>query len=285
MSLPSSLAFASQMTPSSALHPESNPDLALFQNPFSEISDSSLAPPVQEASTNTLQSDSSITPVDLNASLDTITKDPPVDTSADMASPVGQPDSVLLPNTSGPSLVQNDAEEGIIKKGSMETSYGYLFEEDLPMATGNERPLRSERTLSRSPSPAPKSLVLTSSPRWDRTQGNLNLQQNVENANDISDDDQPLAWKVRKLVGCQHQQLSRDQVRPPTTRGGVDSQSIISDLIASQETSTREVERLTSLFAQHDADITNMKAAQIEEPGPLKALHQEMMSLRLRFMN
>ncbi|MCD7464366.1 Pre-mRNA-splicing factor 18 [Datura stramonium] len=134
-----------------------------------------------------------------------------------------------------------DGGEGTTEKGSMETSYNYLFEEDLPvekgissnilahedqlivqsltqMAMGDERPLSSERTLSRSSSPTPKSLVLTSSPRWDGTPENLNLQQNVENADDLSDDDQPLAWKVRKLVGRQHQRSSRDQVHHPTTR-------------------------------------------------------------------
>ncbi|MCD7472398.1 hypothetical protein HAX54_013630 [Datura stramonium] len=50
-------------------------------------------------------------------------------------------------------------------------------------------------------------------------------------------------------------------------RGGMGSQSIISDLIVSQENSTREVERLTGLLAQRDAEIANLKAAQMRNQG------------------
>ncbi|MCE3052129.1 hypothetical protein HAX54_051637, partial [Datura stramonium] len=157
------------------------------------------------------QGDSSTAPVDRNTSVDTRTEDSPVDTSAGMAAPVGQPDSVLLPNTFGPSLVQNNDEEGTTEKGSMKTSYDYLFEKDLPVEKGI-----SSNILAH---------------------GDQLIVQN-----DLSDDDQPLAWKVRKLVGRQHQQSSRDQVRPPTTRSS--SRKLLSDALKENHQKTTQRRKL-----------------------------------------
>ncbi|MCD7473029.1 hypothetical protein HAX54_014572 [Datura stramonium] len=67
------------------------------------------------------------------------------------------------------------------------------------------------------------------------------------------------------------------------------SQSVISDLIVSQENSIREVERLTGLLAHQEAEIANLKdalqqasIARTEEPGPLSTLRQENEELKAK---
>ncbi|MCD7461147.1 hypothetical protein HAX54_045373 [Datura stramonium] len=44
----------------------------------------------------------------------------------------------------------------------------------------------------------------------------------------------------------------------------------------------KEVERLTALLAQRDAEIANLKAAQTEGPGPMQALRQENGELKAK---
>ncbi|MCD7465671.1 hypothetical protein HAX54_001714 [Datura stramonium] len=44
----------------------------------------------------------------------------------------------------------------------------------------------------------------------------------------------------------------------------------------------QEVERLTDLLAQRDAEIANLKAAQTEGPGPMQALRQENEELKAK---
>ncbi|MCD7473285.1 hypothetical protein HAX54_015064 [Datura stramonium] len=335
MSIPSSPTPASQMTPSLALHSESTPEPVSFENPFSEISDSSLATPKKEGSANPLQGDSSSTPVDINTSIYTRTEVFAVNISAGMETSGGQLDSVLLPSISGPSLVQNNDIEGATERGLMETSYDYLFEEDLSIEKGILSNILAH--------------VLSSTPRWDETPRVLNLQQSVENEDDLSDDDQPLIWKVKKLAVRSHQKESGDQVRPPVTRSSsrrlmedvlkdnqqkttqrrklkrkmiveedvpvsrrrpgdtvaedVPAKSVTSNKSKQNPLSTsrnsegpstssiskvltreerqelmkqqKEVERLTALLSQRDAEIANLKAAQTEGPGPMQDLRQE----------
>ncbi|MCD9644503.1 hypothetical protein HAX54_032757 [Datura stramonium] len=50
----------------------------------------------------------------------------------------------------------------------------------------------------------------------------------------------------------------------------------MSDLIASQEKSTAEIERLTALLVQKEAEIVRLKAHPVEEPGAVSALREEM---------
>ncbi|MCD7448322.1 hypothetical protein HAX54_040763 [Datura stramonium] len=331
--------------------------------------------------------DSSITCVDLNTSLNPQTNDPPVNTSAENFAQIGLSEPGLL-STSGPSQPLNSATEVFPEKGPLETSYDYLFEGDLPiekgtssnilahsdqfiiqsltqMALGGERSPSSERTLSRYPSSVPKSLVLSSTPKWDGTLGVLNLQRNVENKADVSDDDQPLIWKVKKLAVHSHQKESVDQVRPPVTRSSsrrpmenalkdnqqkmtqrrklkrkmiveenvpVQPENVLDpekgeknpkDILLSTVNSRRrpgnslaedvptkivpsirtkrnplstdrpskgpgtssvskEVERLTALLSQRDAEIANLKVAQTEGPGPMQALRQENEELKAK---
>ncbi|MCD7466664.1 hypothetical protein HAX54_003590, partial [Datura stramonium] len=62
-------------------------------------------------------------------------------------------------------------------------------------------------------------------------------------------------------------------------RGGVKSQSLMSDLVASQEKSTVEIERLTALLVQKEAEIVRLKAHPVEEPGAVSALREENAAL------
>ncbi|MCD7459426.1 hypothetical protein HAX54_040883 [Datura stramonium] len=137
MFLPSSSTLASQITPSSTLYFELTPDPISFENSVSKISNSSLAPPVKEGSTNPLQGDSSTAPIDLNTLVDTRTEDSPIDTSAGMAAPVGHQTLFFFLTHLVPLFSKM-----MMKK----------------IAMGDERPSSSERTLSRSSSPTPKSL-------------------------------------------------------------------------------------------------------------------------------
>ncbi|MCD7465904.1 hypothetical protein HAX54_002118 [Datura stramonium] len=196
--------------------------------------------------------------VDLNASL---AEDTPVNTSADKAALISQYESVLSSDISSPSSTSYNDKEVVTKKGTMETSYDYLFKGELPMRKGtysnilahgdqlivqsltqmemgDEHPPSNERTVSRSPSHAPTSPVLTSAPKWDGTLGDLSLQQNVENSDDVSEDNHPLAWKVRKI----QQGSSRDQVLPPVTRSN--SKKLLEDSLKESQKMTARRRKL-----------------------------------------
>ncbi|MCD7449045.1 hypothetical protein HAX54_048483 [Datura stramonium] len=62
-------------------------------------------------------------------------------------------------------------------------------------------------------------------------------------------------------------------------RGGVKSQSLMSDLIASQEKYTAEIERLIALLVQKEAEIVRLKVHPVEEPGAVSALREENTAL------
>ncbi|MCD7453722.1 hypothetical protein HAX54_021954 [Datura stramonium] len=60
----------------------------------------------------------------------------------------------------------------------------------------------------------------------------------------------------------------------------VKGQSLISDLIASQEKSNAEIERLTGLLAQKEEEIVRLKANPIEELDLVASLRQENEELK-----
>ncbi|MCE3050752.1 hypothetical protein HAX54_048021 [Datura stramonium] len=62
-------------------------------------------------------------------------------------------------------------------------------------------------------------------------------------------------------------------------RGGAKSQSLVSELISSQEKSNAEIERLIGLLAQKEVEIVRLKAHQVEEPGTVSALQEENAAL------
>ncbi|MCD9644222.1 hypothetical protein HAX54_032370 [Datura stramonium] len=62
---------------------------------------------------------------------------------------------------------------------------------------------------------------------------------------------------------------------------GVKGKSLVSDLIASQEKSNVEIERLTSLLSQKKAEIVRLKTNPIEELGLVSGLQQENEALKV----
>ncbi|MCD7458510.1 hypothetical protein HAX54_038426 [Datura stramonium] len=117
----------------------------------------------------------------------------PPDEGPDMAAPISQPESAL------PSaLSEKGTSSNILAHGDQ-----LIVQSLTQMAMGDERPSSSEMTVSHSPSPAPKSPVLTSAPKWDGTP-----------------------------------KSSRNQVRPPVTRSS--SKKLMEDsLKESQQKTTR----------------------------------------------
>ncbi|MCD9559710.1 hypothetical protein HAX54_017881 [Datura stramonium] len=199
---------------------------------------------------------------------------------------IGLTDPSLL-STSGPSQPLNSDTEVVPEKSPLETSYDYLFEGDLPvekgtssnilahgdqliiqsltqMDLGGERSPRSEITLSRSPSSVPKSPVLSSTPKWDGTPGFLDLQRNAENEDDVSDDDQPLIWKVKKLAVRSHQKESGDQVRPPVTRSS--SRRLIEDALKdNQQKMTQRKKLKRKMIVEEDVPVQLENVLDLEE--------------------
>ncbi|MCD7465060.1 hypothetical protein HAX54_000475, partial [Datura stramonium] len=265
---------------------ETTATLPVFENPFSKSSDSPQIPPVEGTSITSLPCDSSITPVDLNSSLNPQTDDPPVDTSAENSTQIGLSNPVLL-SISGPSQPLNSATEVVPKKSPLETSYNYIFEGDLPvekgtssnilahgdqliiqsltqMALGGEHSPSNERTISRSPSLVPKSPILSSTPKWDGTPGVLNLQRNAENEANVSDDDQPLIWKVKKLAIRSHQKESGDQVRLPVTRSS--SRRLMEDLLKYNQYKTTQRRKLKrKMIVEEDVPVQPETVLDLEE--------------------
>ncbi|MCD9561116.1 hypothetical protein HAX54_020078 [Datura stramonium] len=54
--------------------------------------------------------------------------------------------------------------------------------------------------------------------KWEETPRSLNLQREVRNTDDNSEDDQPLAWKIGKIAARQQTTPLRDQARPQSTK-------------------------------------------------------------------
>lgn len=85
------------------------------------------------------------------------------------------------------------------------------------------------------------------------------------------------------IVGTKKQMLTLttlEECEYVSRRAGVKGQSLVSDLIASQEKSNAEIERLTGLLAQKEAEIVRLKANPTEEPGLIAVLRQENEELK-----
>ncbi|MCD9561112.1 hypothetical protein HAX54_020074 [Datura stramonium] len=103
--------------------------------------------------------------------------------------------------SSAPYLHKGDL---LVEKG---TSFNILAHGDqlivqslTQMAMTDERLPSSERTVSRSPSPTPKSPVLTSTPKWDGTPISLNLQHNGDEGEKETEEELLVRVKRGKTV-------------------------------------------------------------------------------------
>ncbi|MCD7470330.1 hypothetical protein HAX54_010100 [Datura stramonium] len=218
MSLPSSLTKSlvspSQVTPLTVL-PTSSPTSLYFENPF-------LGTPTSTSSL--LIEDLAIQNIYINPS------DAPVDPVTPLAlsynrkslvrfiigdeKTISQLDFAVYPSQPGPSSISDCEEVPNSEKGVLETSFDYLFEEDLPekkgksskffaywdhliiqsltqMAFGESRVRSSGKDSKSSFSfPTLEYLVLAPTPKWDGTLGDLNLQREVGDSDDDSEDEQ-----------------------------------------------------------------------------------------------
>ncbi|MCE2055616.1 hypothetical protein HAX54_043009, partial [Datura stramonium] len=141
-----------------------------------------------------------------------------------------------------PSILEG-MKELTTKEALSEGSTDHLFEDDLSKERGQCLDIRASRSrtffhsstptvpmesrvdsgeeVCEIPSPSQNHIppVQPSYPKWDGTHGSLKVQMDVEGPNDLSEDDQPLSWKVRKIVSRGMHAQSGDQVRSPSTRG------------------------------------------------------------------
>ncbi|MCD9639181.1 hypothetical protein HAX54_023557 [Datura stramonium] len=192
-------------------------------------------------------------------------------------------------------------------------SYSNIVQPNPPSILEGEKKLMIEGVVSEGLPVQP------SSRKWDGTLGSLNIQQDVEGPDDLSEDDQPLSWKVEKvpkksiLVGTRRKLWDtriEEEPEPSTgvalstakstkTRersllrgsgttsrsarvGGIGSQSIISGLIAFQERVKAYVEQSTRLLSQKDAEIASLKAALQSTSFAAAEEYDPMMALHLK---